>query len=168
MVNGKTRVLPFTIYYLLPLKCGVLVLAQRLLDDGLAFGVVAGGGDGVEAALGDVLAAAGADAVAALVDAQQRLVDVGDGLRGALAQAVLYLLAHVLDRLVGHVLDAVVVGGKLESVVLVPARRLALLPQLFEQHRAVVVKSLLVHRLSSMPRMKILLLGAADYNSTRP
>src|SRR5215213_2579562 len=156
MVNGRKRSLhsPFTIYYLLILKRGVLVLSRRLLDEGLAFGVVAGGGDGVEAALGDVFAAAGADAVAALVDAEQGLVDVGDGLRGALAQAVLDLLAHVLDRLVGHVLDAVVVRGELERVVLVPARRLALLPQLFEQHRAVVVNSLLVHHFSLMPRMK--------------
>jgi hypothetical protein len=128
----------------------VLVLARALFDEGLALGVVAGGGEGFEAALGDVLAAARADAVAALVEAQQRLVDVGHHLRLALAEAVLDLLINVLHGHVGHVLDAVVVACVLQRVVLVVARVLRRPPELREQDFPKPIQFLLIHHVLSV------------------
>jgi len=73
-----------------------VVVAVRAFDDRLTLRVIARGGHGFKATLVNRLTATGADAVAAFLDSQQRLIDIGDDLRAALSESQRDLFVQVL------------------------------------------------------------------------
>src|ERR1700730_2945681 len=97
----------------------MLIFATGCLNDGLASGIVASSRQSFEPAFIDQLSTAGADAVGAFLDSQQRLIYIGNHLRFALTQTQRQLLVNIHHRKVDGIFYVVV--GKLERVRLILA-----------------------------------------------